>query len=214
MDLSSEVVVEMEPEKKKPVKKGKKRSANIEAVFLHVLSDALGSIGAIASACLINFLPEEQGWKYYADPVCSLFIVFLILTNSIPLFKSVLGILLQSAPQSVDMNKLAESLVKIPGVEYFHGLHVWQLNEDITVATVHIICSHGFNHQAVMDDVKKLFHACKIHSSTVQIEIVHDEGVKDVCNDIVCNDRNCLIRNCCAPSRIVKECSEHTPRSP
>lgn len=197
----------MDGDKKPKEQKKKKRSANIEAVFLHVLSDALGSVAAIISACLINYVPDNQEWKYYADPICSLFIVFLILHGSIPLFKSVLGILLQSAPESIDMKKLEESISKISGVEYFHSLHVWQLNEDIVEASVHIICSHNCNHQAVMDNVKKLFHTVNIHSSSVQIEIVHNSGSQDVCNDIVCEDRNCLARDCCASSRLEKELS-------
>ena len=106
------------------------------------------------------------------------------------------------------MKKLGEEILKVSGVEYFHGFHVWQLNEDINVGSIHIICSKESNHQKIMDDVKMLLHKANIHTSTVQIEIVHDGPVKDVCNDIVCNDKNCISHHCCAARRIEKELSQ------
>ena len=194
----------------KPVEKKKKakRSSNIQAVLLHVMGDALGSVAAIIAACLIKYLPPEYDWKYYSDPVCSLLIVIIILNSCIPLFKSVINILLQSAPSEINMKKLGEEILKVSGVEYFHGFHVWQLNEDINVGSIHIICSKESNHQKIMDDVKMLLHKANIHTSTVQIEIVHDGPVKDVCNDIVCNDKNCISHHCCAARRIEKELSQ------
>lgn len=192
------VVVEMEP-KKQPKRK---RSSNIQAVVLHVMGDALGSVAAIASACIIRYLPENMEWRFYADPICSLLIVLLILHSCIPLFKSVTGILLQTAPKSINVAKLREAIGKTPGVESFHGLHIWQLNDDVNIGSVHIVCSHYYNHQKVMDDVKSIFHKANIHSSTVQVEVVRTSGEKETCNDIVCKDKNCLVHHCCAGQQI------------
>ena len=191
--------------------KKKKRSSNLQAVLLHVGGDALGSIAAIISACFVNFFPDDATWKYYADPICSLVIVILILNGSIPLFKSVLNILLQSAPKGLDIKKLRESILKADGVAFVHGLHVWQLNEDVTVGSVHIICRRECNHQKVMDDVKRIFHKNNVHTSCVQVEVMRDDGPNDVCNDIVCNNKNCISRHCCAPSRIGREVASKTP---
>lgn len=203
-DHEGNVVVEVgAPEKKKKAK----RSSNIQAVFLHVMGDALGSVAAIISACCVKYIPAQYEWRFYADPLCSLVIVVLILHSCIPLFKSVVNILLQAAPKEINMKKLGEQILKVPGVEYWHGLHVWQLNEDINVGSIHIICSPDSNHQQIMDDVKKLFHKANIHTSTVQIEVVRPDGQKDVCNDIVCNDKNCIAHHCCAARRIEKEMS-------
>ena len=73
---------------------------------------------------------------------------------------------------------------------------------------IDIICSKESNDQKMMDDVEMLLHKANIHTSTVQIEIVHDGPVKDVCNDIVCNDKNCIAHHCCAVRRIEKELSQ------
>ena len=208
---ASAVVVDVEQGQEKPKEeKKKKHSANLQAVILHVAGDAMGSIAAIISACIVKYVPRDQGWRFYADPVCSLLIVILILSSCIPLFKSVLNILLQSAPKSLNMGKLRESILRVDGVLYIHGLHVWQLNEDVTVGSVHVICKHDCNHQLLMDRVKKVFHSANIHSSCVQVEVVRDQGVLDVCNDIVCSNKNCIARHCCASQRIGREVSGQT----
>lgn len=192
-------MVEVAPEKKQ--QKKRKRSSNIEAVLLHVMGDALGSVAAITSALIIRYVPADQEWRFYADPVCSLLIVILILQTCVPLFKSVCGVLLQTAPKSINVTKLRDAISAVPGVTSFHGLHVWQLNDDIVIGSVHVVCGHERNHQKVMDDVKAVLHRSNIHSSTVQIEVVRDNGSVG-CNDIVCKDRNCLVHHCCAGQQI------------
>ena len=110
-------------EKPKEEKKKKKHSANLQAVILHVAGDAMGSIAAIVSACIVKYVPSKYTWRFYADPVCSILIVFLILSSCIPLFKSVLNILLQSAPKSLNMTKLRESILRAEATGEF-GVYV------------------------------------------------------------------------------------------
>src|SRR5262249_51683611 len=64
---------------------------NLRGVFLHVLSDALGSVGAIIAGTLILW----TGW-YWADPVTSIVIGFLILFNSFRLLREYVDILMQT----------------------------------------------------------------------------------------------------------------------
>ncbi len=66
-------------------KKKKKSSKNLRAVFLHLMGDALGSIGAILSGLAIHFFTFQE--RYYFDPAVSILIVALILRSSIPLGK-------------------------------------------------------------------------------------------------------------------------------
>lgn len=69
----------------KEEKKKKKASKNLRAVFLHLLGDALGSVGAILSGLAIHFFTFQE--RYYFDPAVSILIVALILRSSIPLGK-------------------------------------------------------------------------------------------------------------------------------
>lgn len=56
---------------------------NIQAVLLHVLGDALGSVGVIISALVISYGGTDPR-RCYIDPVMSLVIVIIILTGTIP----------------------------------------------------------------------------------------------------------------------------------
>ena len=87
---------------------------NMHAIFLHVLGDALGSLGVIISALVIMFASGE--WRFYLDPVISLCITAIIISSAIPLVKSASFILLQGVPTSVSMEQVKREILKLPGV--------------------------------------------------------------------------------------------------
>ncbi|KAK8809712.1 hypothetical protein WA158_000655 [Blastocystis sp. Blastoise] len=175
--------------------KKKKRSQNIQAVFLHVAGDALGSVAAIVSACIIKYCSGD--WKYYSDPVCSLVIVVLILIGAIPLLMSVLEVLMQTAPESVNMKKLRAALLAVPGVTSVHELHVWQLTPEKIVCSLHVKVS-DVKYNVIQDELKKILHKNGIHSSTIQIEHYnHQQITEDKCTDIICNNKKCVTNSCC-----------------
>ena len=118
------------------MQKIKKKSMNMEGVFLHVLGDALGNVGVIITALII--WKTDYTWRFYADPVTSLVITLIILNSALPLVRKALRILLQSAPPNIDSNIIAEQITKIPLIKSIHDFHVWNLNEDILIATLHI----------------------------------------------------------------------------
>ncbi|KAJ3053961.1 hypothetical protein HK097_002980 [Rhizophlyctis rosea] len=161
-------------------------SLNMRGVFLHVLGDALGSVGVIISALCLIFVPNHPRWTIYVDPICSVAIALIILTSTIPLVKSASYILLQTVPISVSIDRVREDICRVPGVAGVHELHVWQLSETKTVATVHVLMAgsirgedgeeHPVDYMTVTANVKKLLHGYGIHSSTIQPEHV-DEGV-------------------------------------
>ncbi|RCK54612.1 Zinc/cadmium resistance protein [Candida viswanathii] len=119
-----------------PKKKAKRKSMNMEGVFLHVLGDALGNVGVIITALVI--WKTDYSWRFYADPVTSLVITLIILNSALPLVRKALRILLQSAPPNIDSNIIAREITKIPLIKSIHDFHVWNLNEDILIATLHI----------------------------------------------------------------------------
>ena len=118
------------------LQKIKKKSMNMEGVFLHVLGDALGNVGVIITALII--WKTDYSWRFYADPATSLVITLIILNSALPLVRKSLRILLQSAPSNIDSNIIAEQITKLPLIKSIHDFHVWNLNEDILIATLHI----------------------------------------------------------------------------
>lgn len=144
---------------------GSKENLNVKGAFLHVLGDLLGSIGAIAAGILI------YGWHIYlADPIASIIIAILILYSSINITKSAVQILMETAPEHIDINEIKDTLKQVNGVKDVHDLHVWTIGSNLISLSVHIV--------ADMEDYKGLL--CEIDNvlkeefdilhSTIQIE--------------------------------------------
>jgi zinc transporter 1 len=147
---------------------------NMRGVFLHVLGDALGNIGVIASA-LIIWLTHFPG-RFYFDPGISLVITVIILTSAIPLCKAASRILLQAVPVGMSIEEIRADIEALDGVLEAHHLHVWQLSDTKLVASLHVKVdcevegsgSHSYMYLA--REIRKCLHAYGIHSSTIQPE--------------------------------------------
>ncbi|KAM9889607.1 hypothetical protein OXX80_012784 [Metschnikowia pulcherrima] len=117
-------------------KKKKTKSMNMEGVFLHVLGDALGNVGVIVTALFI--WKTDFSWRFYSDPVVSLFITLIIFSSALPLCRKSCKILLQATPQNLDSNLIVEEITLLPSIKAIHDFHVWNLDEDFLVASLHL----------------------------------------------------------------------------
>lgn len=158
----------------KPKKNGHSHDLNMRGVFLHVIGDALGNIGVIASALVIWL--TSFSWRHYVDPGISLFITVIILWSAIPLCKAASRILLQAVPPGMSVDHIIEDIELLPGVVSCHHLHVWQLSDTQLVSSLHIRVSHGIKgegsdrYMELARQVRSCLHAYGIHSSTIQPE--------------------------------------------
>ncbi|CAE6425309.1 unnamed protein product [Rhizoctonia solani] len=143
-------------------------SMNMRALVLHVLGDALGNVGVIATGLIIWL--SDWKFKYYCDPTISLVITVIIFSSALPLVKSTSSILLQAVPPSLSLPHLRRALNKTPGVLAVHELHVWQLSEAKSVASVHVRVSRPMEFMAIAARVRGVLHAFGVHSSTIQPE--------------------------------------------
>lgn len=81
--------------------------------------------------------------------------------------------LMGSVPRNVELEDVKHDLEKIPGIQSVHELHIWRLNQQKTLASVHIVTSEktlsSFADTARI--INECFHAYGIHSATLQPEI-------------------------------------------
>src|SRR5574344_1224399 len=102
---------------------GSGENLNVKGAFIHVLSDLLGSIGAIVAGLLMYF------YKWYiADPIISFVIAILVLNSSFGIIKSAFDILMEAVPEDIDISKVMTSIENINGVDNVHDLHIWCIN--------------------------------------------------------------------------------------
>ncbi|OJD10229.1 hypothetical protein AJ78_08676 [Emergomyces pasteurianus Ep9510] len=120
---------------------------NMRGVFLHVVGDALGNIGVIASALVIWL--TDYSWRYYVDPGISLVITFIILVFAIPLCKTASRILLQAVPADLSIDHIIEDIQSLPDIISCHHLHVWQLSDTKLVCSLHIQVSHDVKGEGI-----------------------------------------------------------------
>ncbi len=114
---------------------------NLRGAFLHIVSDALGSVGAIAASLIMLF----TGW-YVADPLISILIGLLILHSSWNLIKESFSVLMQAVPKGIRLEDVQQALEGVEGVSKVHDLHVWAVTSDIFTLSAHAVVENGRGH--------------------------------------------------------------------
>lgn len=139
---------------------------NLRGAFLHVVSDALGSVGAIAAG-LVMLL---TGW-YVADPVISVLIGLLILHSSWSLVKESLSVLMQAVPKGIRLEDVQQALEGVEGVSKVHDLHVWAVTSDIYTLSAHAVVENGGDFHQVLNGIEDtLKERFNIEHTTIQLE--------------------------------------------
>jgi cobalt-zinc-cadmium efflux system protein len=146
-------------------------NANTRAALAHVLSDALGSVGAIAAGVLILAF----GWTR-ADSIISVAIAVLVLWGGYRLVRDTSRVLMEGSPIEVDIAHIEETLRETPGVVDFHDLHVWSISEGFDVLTVHVVIERGrHGTDVVAAAAQNLRKRHGLEHVTIQPEPPHDD---------------------------------------
>lgn len=144
----------------------------MKALILHVIGDALSNIGVIIAA-LVIWLTDWPG-KLYCDPLISLLITVIILKTAIPLTRQTSRILLQAVPSDFNVEALRQDIEALESVIGCHHIHVWQLSESKTMASlhVHIRISDGnqssAEYKGLMNRIRECVNGHGIQEVTVQ----------------------------------------------
>lgn len=141
-------------------------SLNMRGAYLHVMSDMLGSVGAIAAAIVIML----TGWTP-ADPIISAIVSLLILGSSWRLVRESVDILLEAVPSHIDLTAVRNAIADIIGVEEVHDLHVWTLTSGFLAMSGHALICDPADYKRILGDIHTRMHErFGIDHVTVQIE--------------------------------------------
>ncbi|OJJ84836.1 putative di-, tri-valent inorganic cation transporter [Aspergillus glaucus CBS 516.65] len=155
------------------------RDLGMMGVLLHVMGDAANNLGVMAAALVIWHTHYEG--RYYADPGTSMGIGIMIILTSLPLMRYSGHILLESLPNGVSVDDVKHDLELIPGVLAIHELHIWRLNQQKVLASVHVVVSENTMPEflKIAKTMNECFHEYGIHSVTLQPEITSHIPVKE-----------------------------------
>lgn len=157
---------------------GSRESINMRGAFLHVLTDMLGSVGAIIAGAVMYF----TGW-YYADPLISVVIGLLVLFSGGRLLRDTVEILMEGTPRHIDLGEVEKALLSLPGVVGVHDLHVWTVTSGFLSMSGHLKLSESDGGCALGAATELLRHRFGIGHSTIQIEGPGElAGLHGACN--------------------------------
>ncbi len=157
------------------LRSGARDNLAMESAYTDALADAAGSVGVIAAAVVV----ATAGWEPI-DPIVAALIALWILPRAWALGSRALRVLLQVAPEHVDLPAIRTELLAVPGVVDVHDLHVWTLTSEMEVASAHVMIRVGVDAHGVLDQARTLLQRHDIAHATIQVEPDDHEGCAEL----------------------------------
>jgi len=147
--------------------RGHVKDLNIKSAFIHVVGDALASLGVIVGAVFIIFTGNTA-----ADPIISVLICLIIVLGSLRVIRESTHILLEGTPRHIDFERVSSVIQGVDGVKSVYDLHVWSICSHINAASAHIIVDDVRMSQVneISKSIKKEMEAFEIGHTTFQFE--------------------------------------------
>ena len=148
------------------LKEGYSENLNVRAAWLSVMADTLGSVGVLIGGGLI----WAFGWNW-ADPAVSMIIGALIIYSAWILLRSTVAVLMESAPENLDIDEVRNAMAAVPGVKAVSDLHVWTITSGIDALSGRVEYQDGRPRSAMLKELHDTLHdRFGIEHVTVQIE--------------------------------------------
>lgn len=148
--------------------KNKEKDMNVKSAYLHLIADALVSLGIVIAGILIYY----TGW-YWLDPAISILVASFILGSTWRLLKTSLRLSLDGVPEKVSVADLKTLAMSMDGVVDFHHIHVWAISTTENALTGHLVLSPettGEAEQRIKFEFKHMLVHRNIHHSTLETE--------------------------------------------
>jgi cobalt-zinc-cadmium efflux system protein len=144
---------------------GDRKDLNLEGVLRHSVADALGSLGVVAAGLVV----AVTGWAY-ADGIAGVAIGVLILLGSWRLVSMPVNVLMEAAPEGIDVDEVGNAMVAVSGVREVHDLHIWTVTSDFPALAAHVVTDPDEDVDAVRERLEQLLHdRFHLHHTTLQV---------------------------------------------
>jgi cobalt-zinc-cadmium efflux system protein len=143
-------------------------SLNTRSAFLHVLGDALSSVGVLVGAGVMAL----TGW-HWVDPLISIAISGVVVVGGWRLLREAVDVLLETVPPHVDVDGVEKALTCIPRVTAVHDLHIWTVGSGMVALSAHLVVDEPSaceNDTILVAAKRALVERFGIDHSTLQIE--------------------------------------------
>ena len=148
--------------------KDKEKDINVKSAFLHLMSDALVSLGLVIGGIIIYYTH-----LYWIDPLLSLIVCAVIIVSTWSLLKDSFHLSLDGVPKNVDFDKVKQTAMRIEGVVKIHHIHIWAISTTENAITAHLVVSKGLKSQrisAIKHTFRHELEELSIEHCTIEIE--------------------------------------------
>jgi cobalt-zinc-cadmium efflux system protein len=152
---------------------------NIRSAYLHLMSDAVVSVGLVIGGIIIFY----TGF-YWIDPVLSIIIAAIILLGTWELMKDSLKLSLDGVPEGIQLDELKTAAKKINGVSDIHHIHVWAMSTTENALTAHLVVAENTSNsqvEIIKDKLKHSFEHLNIQHATLETEFEGSVCEKPAC---------------------------------
>ena len=107
---------------------------NLRSAFLHLLGDAVTSLGVMLSGLVVYF----TGWNY-ADPLVSVLVSVWIGREAVVIVRKTVNVLMEGTPENVEFADVDQAMLAVPGVKGVHDLHIWAISSSDLALSAHVV---------------------------------------------------------------------------
>jgi cobalt-zinc-cadmium efflux system protein len=145
---------------------GRREDINLEGVLRHSFADALGSLGVVVAGAVVL-----AGGSAIVDPIVGLLIAALVLASSWRLIKEPVEVLMESAPEGLDVDGMGAAICSEEAVLSVHDLHVWTVTPGFGALAAHVVVAAGSDRDLTRRRLEVLLHErFEIDHTTLQME--------------------------------------------
>ena len=159
--------------------KGQKDDINVRGAFLHLIVDAIVSLGVVISGIIIYYTHLN-----IIDPIISIIIAIVIIITTWGLFKESLKLILAGVPTGIHTDKITNMITNIGGVKDVYHVHIWAISSTINAFSGHIILENTENMTEwikIKDKIKQELEGFDIQHVTLELDTK-----KSNCRDFGC----------------------------
>jgi len=157
----------------------KDKDMNIKSAYLHLMSDAIVSLGLVIGGIIIYY----THW-FWIDSILSIVIAVVILLSTWGLLKNSLRLSLDGVPESIHIDELKAIALTIAGVKDFHHIHVWSISTTENALTAHLVLQQSISieqEQKIKNELKHELGHNSIHHITLETERENENCETEVC---------------------------------
>lgn len=160
--------------------KNKEKDLNIKSAYLHLLSDALVSLGLVIGGIVIYYTHI-----YWIDPVLSILIAVTILVSTWKLLRDSLRLSMDGVPKDIDVDQIKKEALAIDGINEIYHIHIWAMSTTENAMTAHIVLQNGVDKEKECEIKANLRH--KMLHQNIQHVTLETELEKTFDTVVNCN---------------------------